>query len=187
MGGGGLRDGAAAPPTLQNSAKDQVSHRHLKYRKPTETEVDEFAEFFDEDNKEIEYNEQLGMGDSQEPDGQFITGTQEPEEDVDNSEHESATLEEESESDDEAALLAELEKIRAERAAMKASEKQSNSPQQSQSSVQENMFVSRGWDEEGVIFRKRTNRNQSQEKAKEFINDTVRSGYHQSFINRYVK
>ena len=98
--------------------------------------------------------------------------------------------------DDEAELLAELERIkkeRAEEAAKKQKEEQAEKEVQLQEEVARGnpllnqgpaFQVKRRWDDD-VVFK---NQARGEPKAqKRFINDTIRNDFHKRFLTRYIK
>ena len=99
--------------------------------------------------------------------------------------------------DDEEDLQAELEKIRAERAAAQTKKEQLDreSEQEEQrrkamkanpvTSIEENSAkVKRRWNDD-VVFRNQAR--DEPEVKKRFINDTIRSDFHRKFLQKYVK
>ncbi|AWP00225.1 Protein CWC15-like A isoform 3 [Scophthalmus maximus] len=116
--------------------------------------------------------------------------------------------EEDSDDDDTAALLAELEKIKKERAEeqerkereQKAEEERirmenilSGNPlinlagQQQQATQTQNTFrVKRRWDDD-VVFKNCAKGVDEARKEKRFVNDTLRSEFHKKFMEKYVK
>ena len=164
-GGGGLKDGVAAPPTLQTSSKDQPAHKKLKYNRDLVKgpDHDEHADFFDDD-----YQAALDTEPHADPvntDTDSVS-SDEPHKDSDQEEEESL-------SDQEEELMRELAKIRAER-------------QQQKPAASFDGLIQRRWEEEGVVFRKKQAPTGST-KEQGFINDTVRSDQHRAFMEKYVR
>lgn len=107
--------------------------------------------------------------------------------------------EEEESEDEEAELLAELERIKKEREAEAKRKEQEELRKQKEAEEEEMLTgnpllntsksgksfnIKRRWDED-VIFK---NQSRGEPKAvKRFINDTVRSDFHQKFLQRYIK
>jgi protein CWC15 len=116
------------------------------------------------------------------------------ESDLDNSDSD----EDDSDEDDEAALQAELAKIRAEREAAKTKEeqeiRQAEEERQQEAALMGNPLLNldaavstqkkRKWNEESVF------RNQAKDEPKlqkRFINDTVRNDFHKRFLNKFIR
>ncbi len=107
---------------------------------------------------------------------------------------------EDDDDDDEAELLAELERIKQERAEEKARQEDlvrqeqedgmrdevlhGNPLLQLEGQGQDAFAVKRRWDDD-VVFRNQT-RN-APKKQKRFINDTIRSDFHKRFLNKYIQ
>jgi len=102
--------------------------------------------------------------------------------------------------DEEAALQAELAKIRAERAASKAKEDaEAKAEEQAQleeaaltgnpllnsAGVPSSGRVKRRWNDD-VVFRNQA-RGEPEQNKKRFINDTVRNDFHKRFMNKFIK
>jgi protein CWC15 len=111
----------------------------------------------------------------------------------------SSDSDEDSDEDDTAELMRELEKIKAERAAATATrdaEQDEMARKESQAAaVSGNPLLAAGaaagsammrrrWDED-VVFRAQTATEPP--KKKRFINDTIRSDFHRSFLSKYIK
>eukprot|EP01093_Parvamoeba_rugata_P014510 TRINITY_DN4710_c0_g1_i1.p1 TRINITY_DN4710_c0_g1~~TRINITY_DN4710_c0_g1_i1.p1 ORF type:complete len:235 (-),score=-16.93 TRINITY_DN4710_c0_g1_i1:136-840(-) len=112
-----------------------------------------------------------------------------------------ADLEEEEDSsssseDEEAALMAELEKIRAERAreaASKEMEKRlAHEDEANEIAVRGNpllagdLAIKKKWHEE-TVFRNQALSAKADAKPKRFVNDTIRGDFHRKFMHRFVK
>lgn len=171
-GGGGLRDGSTAPPTLQHSSKDQVAHSKLKHIRPAIATPDSFASFFSSPQ-----SEELSLQDEDHHAHQHP-----PPLNTDSESDEEAEWENEDDEDDEAELLAELEKIRAERKAKETAMQQANPLLPSSTTL-----IKGRWEEEGVVFKRPSMSKDKEKEKKKFINDTIRSDYHRSFIDKFVK
>lgn len=174
-GGGGLRDGSTAPPTLQHSSKDQTAHTRLKYLEdlsPRDS-ADEEAFFRDEspdallkEDDGVDGADSDALGASEESAGAQGALLQ--------AGSDSGEASEADESEDEELLYKELQKIKAERAQKALAGPLATAP----------LVVKRRWEEEGVVFRKQAVKRAGE---KRFINDTTRSDYHRQFIDRYIK
>ncbi|XP_051002914.1 spliceosome-associated protein CWC15 homolog [Acomys russatus] len=113
-------------------------------------------------------------------------------------------LEEESDDDDTVALLAELEKIKKERAEEQARKEQEQRAEEERihmesilsgnpflnftgpSQPQANFKVKKMWDD-NVVLKELCKRYRCQKKDKRFVNDTLRSEFHKKFMEKYIK
>jgi len=99
--------------------------------------------------------------------------------------------EEDDDEDETAALLAELEKIKKERAEEKLRKERQQAAEEADLvrgnpllNAGSSFSVKRRWDED-VVFRNQT---RGEVKApKRFVNDTIRSDFHRKFLNKYIK
>ncbi|KAF2819271.1 Cwf15/Cwc15 cell cycle control protein [Ophiobolus disseminans] len=121
------------------------------------------------------------------------------EEDADDSsdESESSDDDDEDEEDETAALMRELEKIKKERAAVKAKEEAARAAEEDE---QREIDVARGnpllnsrdfamkrrWDDD-VVFKNQARGTEDRNKKKEFINDMLRSDFHKKFMSKYIR
>uniref|UniRef100_A0A8I3Q794 Spliceosome-associated protein CWC15 homolog n=2 Tax=Canis lupus familiaris TaxID=9615 RepID=A0A8I3Q794_CANLF len=119
-------------------------------------------------------------------------------------EDEGEDFEEESDDDDTSALLAELEKIKKERAEEQARKEQEQKAEEERirmenilsgnpllnltgpSQPQANFKVKRRWDDD-VVFKNCAKGVDDQKKDKRFVNDTLRSEFHKKFMEKYIK
>jgi protein CWC15 len=105
--------------------------------------------------------------------------------------------EDDDDEDDEEELQAELEKIKAERAAAQAKREVAEKEMQEETArgramkanplntIEENSSkVKRRWNDD-VVFRNQAR--DEPEQKKRFINDTIRSDFHRSFLHKYIK
>ncbi|XP_035898680.1 protein CWC15 homolog [Anopheles stephensi] len=106
-----------------------------------------------------------------------------------------------SDEDDTAALLAELNKIKQERAAETAKKEHSKQQEEERirmenilsgnpllnysSTAKAEMKVKRRWDDD-VVF-KNCARSEPEKKANQFVNDSLRSDFHKKFMDKYIK
>ncbi|CAI9176849.1 unnamed protein product [Rangifer tarandus platyrhynchus] len=129
--------------------------------------------------------------------------TQDAPEEVRNyEEDEDEDFEEESDDDDTAALLAELEKIKKERAEEQAKKEQEQKAEEERIRM-ENILsgnpllnltgpsqpqanFKRRWDDD-VVFKNCAKGVDDQKKDKRFVNDTLRSEFHKKFMEKYIK
>ncbi|XP_057347262.1 spliceosome-associated protein CWC15 homolog [Manis pentadactyla] len=119
-------------------------------------------------------------------------------------EDEDEDFEEESDDDGAAALLAELEKIKKERAEEQARKEQEQKAEEERiymenilsgnpllnltgpSQPQANFKVKRSWDDD-VVFKNCAKGVDDQKKDKRFVNDTLQSEFHKKFMEKYIK
>ncbi|CAO2596001.1 Spliceosome-associated protein CWC15 homolog, partial [Lemmus lemmus] len=106
-------------------------------------------------------------------------------------------FEEESDDDDTAALLAELEKIKKERAEEQARKEQEQKAEEERIHMENilsgnpllnlaNFKVKRRWDDD-VVFKNCAKGIDDQKKDKRFVNDILRSEFHKKFMEKYIK
>ncbi|CAG8625748.1 679_t:CDS:2 [Acaulospora colombiana] len=192
-------------PSLQYSSRDLAAHTKLKYRQPgqlTQEEIDSIdlrEELLKAEQEHFEKRQgDTNAVDQQEDRRRLLleaSALDKDDSDDDDSEEESESEEEEEEDDDTAALIAELEKIKKERAEEKARqelEKLEAEEQQKQEAaltgnpiLNKDFSVKRRWDDD-VIFKNQA-RGVDDKPKKRFINDTLRSDFHRKFMNKYVK
>uniref|UniRef100_A0A182MYF3 Protein CWC15 homolog n=1 Tax=Anopheles dirus TaxID=7168 RepID=A0A182MYF3_9DIPT len=114
---------------------------------------------------------------------------------------ESENSDSDSDEDDTAALLAELNKIKQERAAETAKKERSKQQEEERirmenilsgnpllnysSTAKAEMKVKRRWDDD-VVF-KNCARSEPEKKANQFVNDSLRSDFHKKFMDKYIK
>ncbi|XP_056670784.1 spliceosome-associated protein CWC15 homolog [Monodelphis domestica] len=214
-GGRGKGEGDLSQLSKQYSSRDLPSHTKIKYRQTTQNAPEEVC------NRnfrlELEERERVASREKNRdhPTREHITSSyvskkprldQIPDANLDADEpltDEDEDFEEESD-DDTAALLAELEKIKKERAEEQARKEEEqkaeeerirlenilsgnlllnlNGPSQSQA----NFKVKRRWDDD-VVFKNCAKRVDELKKDKIFVNDTLRSKYHKKFMEKYFK
>mmetsp|Transcript_35357 Transcript_35357/g.100095 ORF Transcript_35357/g.100095 Transcript_35357/m.100095 type:complete len:226 (-) Transcript_35357:66-743(-) len=200
-------------PSRQFSAKDQTSQTKMKFRQPGQASKGELEErdlkaeletkelkhqrekFNFEENKQDDLKLLESGGDGGGRPKMLVPKAIDADEDDDDADSNS----DDDDSDDEAELLAELERIkkeRAEEAARKEAEETEKEQQDKEEELRRgnpllqgvvgdtNFGVKRRWDED-VVFK---NQARGEPKAeKRFINDTIRSDFHRRFLNRYIK
>lgn len=119
--------------------------------------------------------------------------------DSDSSESSEEDSDESDDEDDTQALLAELNRIKRERAEEEARQEEEKAAQQNKIRMENilsgnpllnaggssNFKVKRRWDDD-VVF-KNCAKNEPKNKGKNFINDTLRSEFHKKFMNKYIK
>ncbi|GMH42743.1 hypothetical protein BSKO_10662 [Bryopsis sp. KO-2023] len=201
-------------PSRAYSAKDQPSHTKLKFRvegQQSKSEVkdrDLLLELEEKEQKhfEEERKKDLFLLESVERTGTSSKGAQKllvpkalDADDMDADDPDDSESEEDDSDDDEAELLAELERIkkeRAEEAEKKAEEEAERELKEKEEQLLRgnplvnrldggpSFSVKRRWDDD-VVFKNQT---RGEPKAKKrFINDTVRSDFHQRFLQRYIR
>lgn len=205
-------------PSKQVSAKNQAAQTKLKFRQegqsaPHELEKQDLKAKLEAQEREHFKKKGISFEDQRKQDLQLLEAAP-PEEgggggggrslmpyardaddvDADADDDDSS---DEDDSDDEAELKAELERIRAERAAeaeKRAAEEEAKRQEAIRSEVlggnplmangEVDFGVKRRWDED-VVFKNQT---RGEVKApRRFINDTVRSDFHRRFLERYIR
>ncbi|XP_053208495.1 spliceosome-associated protein CWC15 homolog [Panonychus citri] len=207
----------------QYSSRDLPSHLKLKYRQPGQGTSDELKN--KDFKRELEERERLAIAEKESRKGSSSSSSSSsstssasrlalpsskkikvevpvhdpdaddklPDEDEDED-----SDEEESDEDDTEELLAELNRIKKERAAEEA-KKEAERKQNEEKIRMENILrgnpllssnktefkVKRRWDDD-VVF-KNCARSESDNKNKTFINDTLRSEFHKKFMEKYIK
>uniref|UniRef100_A0A7S1SNE1 Cwf15/Cwc15 cell cycle control protein n=1 Tax=Tetraselmis chuii TaxID=63592 RepID=A0A7S1SNE1_9CHLO len=205
---GGMRIFAAS---TAHSAKDQAGQTKMKFRKigqgakgelkdrdlKAELEMKEAKHLRDKFDFEEEKQEDLKLLESGGDGGGRPKMLVPKAIDADESDDEEESDSDDDDSDDEAELLAELERIKKERAeeeARKAAEEASKAEQEKEEELRRgnpllhgtdaSFGVKRRWDDD-VVFK---NQARGEPKAqRRFINDTIRSDFHRRFLNRYIK
>ncbi|RHZ66641.1 hypothetical protein Glove_306g31 [Diversispora epigaea] len=193
-------------PTLQYSSRDLAAHTKLKYRQPGQTTREDLEN--SDLREELLKAEREHFGKKQ---GLLHSGEQEyaevrlrimheaatldKDDSDDDSEEDSESEEEEEDDDDTVALVAELEKIKRERAeekerlemdALEVEEREKREAALAGNPLLNKDFsVKRRWDDD-VIFKNQA-RGVEDKPKKRFINDTLRSDFHRKFMNKYVK
>ena len=216
MGGQNRGETSLSAMTKQYSSRDLVSHTKLKYRHIGQGTVEEVRS--QDLKRKLEEREEASKEKSDRKDrdrerqpksastfhsaqnksrtnnDQNVDADDPVEDESDNSSEE--------EDDDTAGLMAELQKIRTERAA-EATKKEFEQRQEEEriryqniqsgnplmnftnKAPKTNLRVKRRWDDD-VVF-KNCSRTETDKKIPEFINDTLRSDFHKKFMDRYIK
>ncbi|AWP00224.1 Protein CWC15-like A isoform 2 [Scophthalmus maximus] len=234
-GGRGKGEGDLSALSKQYSSRDLPGHTKIKYRQPTQDAPEEvrardFRRELEERERVVARDKTRERGPRVYTHGNFAEHTtsstssssssskrprldQIPAANLDaddplTDDDEDEDSEEDSDDDDTAALLAELEKIKKERAEeqerkereQKAEEERirmenilSGNPlinlagQQQQATQTQNTFrVKRRWDDD-VVFKNCAKGVDEARKEKRFVNDTLRSEFHKKFMEKYVK
>ncbi|MFT7800292.1 protein CWC15-like [Arapaima gigas] len=220
-GGRGKGEGDLSALSKQYSSRDLPGHTKIKYRQPTQDAPEEVRgrDF----RRELEERERVAVREktrergprehttsssssSKRPRLDQIPAANLDADDPLTDDDEDNDSEEDSD-DDTAALLAELEKIKKERAEeqerkereQKAEEERirmenilSGNPllnlggQQQMGQTQTSFTVKRRWDDD-VVFKNCAKGVDDSRKEKRFVNDTLRSEFHKKFMEKYVK
>eukprot|EP00210_Caulerpa_lentillifera_P008207 g7836.t1 len=197
-------------PSAAVSAKDLPGHLKLKFRTRgqhskadlkerdlrTELEIKERKHFEENRQKDLLLLEESSESQKHRP---LIPLAADADDEDEEEEDRNSDSEADESEDEEAELLAELERIKKEREReakkkeqeellkQKAAEEEemlTGNPLLNTSSKGKSFNIKRRWDED-VIFK---NQSRGEPKAvKRFINDTVRSDFHQKFLQRYIK
>ncbi|KAK9816718.1 hypothetical protein WJX72_004146 [[Myrmecia] bisecta] len=207
-------------PSTHKSAKDQAAHTKLKFRQEGQTPAGEqtketlrakLAErehtHFAKANN-IDFEEERGrdlklleappdVGGAGGTKAKVLVPKTLDADDEDGDQSESSDDDSDDDDDEEAELLAELERIKKERAE-EAARKEAEERAAAEKSLQEEVIrgnplvhqagpafqVKRRWDDD-VVFK---NQARGEPKAqKRFINDTIRNDFHRRFLSRYIK
>ncbi|KAB0797561.1 hypothetical protein PPYR_08554 [Photinus pyralis] len=202
-GGQGRGEKDLSAMSRQYSSRDLPGHTKLKYREHGQGTIDEnrARDFRKElEERESKRSRTLGQGDHNKrlKLDQLPAASLDADDPLD--EEESDTSEDE---DDMEALLAELHKIKKERA-MEQAKKEIEKRQEEERIRMENILsgnpllthyssgssksdhkVKRRWDDD-VVF-KNCARSEPEKKTNIFINDSLRSDFHRKFMEKYVK
>jgi len=207
-------------PSIQVSAKNLPGHTKLKFRQEGQNNIDELAkkdlraeleakershfskklgvDFEEERKKDIQLLEQSAGGEGGSKAPKALVPKAIDADDEDEPESGSSSDSDDDDEDDEAELLAELERIkkeRAEEAAKKAAEEAAKASKEKEKELMTgnpllalgadaSFAIKRRWDED-VVFK---NQSRGEAKAqKRFINDTIRSDFHKRFLTRYIR
>jgi len=205
-GGSGRGEGDLSALSKQYSSRDLPAHKSLKYREKGQGNQDDLRnrDFRRElEDRERQAKEKRDKGressssSSKRPRLEALSASNldadDPVDDDDDDEEE----EESDDEDDTASLLAELQRIKKERAqehAKKVAEKQAEEERIRMENIikgnpllntseKADFKVKRRWDDD-VVFK---NCARGDDKDKGFINDTLRSEFHKKFMEKYVK
>ncbi|KAA0716642.1 Protein CWC15 -like protein [Triplophysa tibetana] len=219
-GGRGKGEGDLSALSKQYSSRDLPGHTKIKYRQPTQDAPEEvrardFRRELEERERTVvkgrdrgarEHTTSSSSSSSKRPRLDQIPAANLDADDPLTDEDEDSDSGSDSD-DDTAALLAELEKIKKERAEeqerkdreQKAEEERirmenilSGNPllnlagQQPPPQIQNTFSVKRRWDDD-VVFKNCAKGVDESRKEKRFINDTLRSEFHKKFMEKYVK
>jgi len=210
QGGSGRSEKDLSAITKQYSSRDLPSHTKLKYRVPGQgTEEERKKKDF---RRELEDKERTTKKDSKVTFGgnnvvpskklKIDGGNLDADDPVDHSDGDTDTDSSDDE-DDTAALMAELQRIKKERAAETAKKEAEKRVEEERiraenilsgnpllnytsagSGAKADMKVKRRWDED-VVFKNCARADDGNKKG--FINDTLRSEFHKKFMEKYIK
>uniref|UniRef100_A0A8C8XZ10 Spliceosome-associated protein CWC15 homolog n=1 Tax=Panthera leo TaxID=9689 RepID=A0A8C8XZ10_PANLE len=195
-GGRGKGEGDLSQLSKQYSSRDLPSHTKIKYRQTTQDAPEEVRNR--DFRRELEERERAAAREknrdrptrehttsssvSKKPRLDQIPAANLDADDPLTDEDEDEDFEEESDDDDTAALLAELEKIKKERA-----EEQARKMMYMLSIfLVFCLLFSFRWDDD-VVFKNCAKGVDDQKKDKRFVNDTLRSEFHKKFMEKYIK
>lgn len=218
-GGRGKGEGDLSQLSKQYSSRDLPSHTKIKYRQATQEAPEELRNR--DFRRELEERERAAARDksrdrpardraasssgAKKPRLDQIPAANldadDPLTDEDDEDDEAA---DDSDEDDTAALLAELDKIKKERAEEQARKEQEQKAEEERIRM-ENILsgnpllhltgpaqpaasfkVKRRWDDD-VVFKNCAKGVDDQKKDKRFVNDTLRSEFHKKFMEKYIK
>ncbi|XP_053698238.1 protein CWC15 homolog [Sabethes cyaneus] len=217
-GGSGRGEKDLSALSKQYSSRDLPSHTKLKYRDPGQGTSEELRsrDFRDELEKRERDNKSGGKAGPSAPPSSVVRRAIESN-NANNSKRQkvdagpqnldaddpvdSENSDSDSDEDDTAALLAELNKIKRERA-QEATKKELEKRQEEERIRMENILsgnpllnyastakaelkVKRRWDDD-VVF-KNCARSEPEKKGSQFINDSLRSEFHKKFMDKYIK
>ncbi|ELR45704.1 Protein CWC15-like protein [Bos mutus] len=221
-GGRGKGEGDLSQLSKQYSSRDLPSHTKIKYRQTTQDAPEEvrnrdFRRELEERERAAAREKNRDRPTRDQISRSVVSNSFRPHESKharppcpsptprDHSDsHEDEDFEEESDDDDTAALLAELEKIKKERAEEQARKEQEQKAEEERirmenilsgnpllnltgpSQPQANFKVKRRWDDD-VVFKNCAKGVDDQKKDKRFVNDTLRSEFHKKFMEKYIK
>jgi len=207
-GGKGKGEGDLSALTKQYSSRDLPSHTKLKHRQAGQDSVEELRskDFRKEleDRERVVFREKNKERASRSSVNEPQTSSKRPrieqnrnldaDDPVDDSDEDSDDSDDE---DDTAELLAELQRIKKERAQEEARKEQEKKAVEERIRMeniisgnpllnsQANFKVKRRWDDD-VVFKNCAKGTEEHGKEKTFINDTLRSDFHKKFMEKYI-
>uniref|UniRef100_A0A914HGF1 Uncharacterized protein n=1 Tax=Globodera rostochiensis TaxID=31243 RepID=A0A914HGF1_GLORO len=193
-GGTGRNEGDLAKLSQQYSSRDMPSHMTLKYRQKGQAHPEEVVTKNlrrDIEERGIPANKKQRAEDS------ASVRNLDADEPLDELDEDDSDLDDDSEN--EAELMAELERIRKERAAERAS-REAKEREEQERIREENILhgnpllnpassefkVKRRWDDD-VVFKNCARGIDERKKTPSFINDAIRSEFHRKFMEKYIK
>ncbi|KAH7699342.1 CWC15 protein [Aphelenchoides avenae] len=211
-GGTGRNEGDLSKLSNQYSSRDMPSHKTLKYRQKGQAHPDEVRA--KDLRRELEEREQEGSSkdrdrrrESRDSESASLTpAAKKPKVDApptaaldaDDPLDELDTDEDDDDSDDDAELMAELERIKKERAAERAIKEEREREEQERIRAENILHgnpllapepdfkVKRRWDDD-VVFKNCAKGVDERKKEQHFINDAIRSEFHKRFMEKYIK
>uniref|UniRef100_A0A182Q6D1 Protein CWC15 homolog n=1 Tax=Anopheles farauti TaxID=69004 RepID=A0A182Q6D1_9DIPT len=217
-GGSGRGEKDLSALSKQYSSRDLPGHTKLKYRDQGQNTSEELRNRdFREELEKRERDNKQGKGSAvpaaarralEQGSGSSASGSSTKRQKLDAPQNldaddpvESENSDSDSDEDDTAALLAELNKIKQERAAETAKKERSKQQEEERirmenilsgnpllnysSTAKAEMKVKRRWDDD-VVF-KNCARSEPEKKANQFVNDSLRSDFHKKFMDKYIK
>uniref|UniRef100_A0A8V5FV64 Uncharacterized protein n=1 Tax=Melopsittacus undulatus TaxID=13146 RepID=A0A8V5FV64_MELUD len=204
-GGRGKGEGDLSQLSKQYSSRDLPSHTKIKYRQATQDAPEEVRNRdFRRELEEREQHTTSSSSVSKKPRlDQIPAANLDADDPLTDEDDEDEELED-SDDDDTAALLAELEKIKKERAEEQARKEQEQKAEEERirmenilsgnpllnltgpAQPQANFKVKRRWDDD-VVFKNCAKGLDESKKDKRFVNDTLRSEFHKKFMEKYIK
>ncbi|VDN07051.1 unnamed protein product [Thelazia callipaeda] len=203
-GGSGRNEGDLSKLSQQYSSKDMPSHTKLKYRQKGQGHSDDIRS--KDLRRELEEKEKAvgrerrsrGSGWNMQKKPRLessATNAQDEDEPYDDDLNENS----DSDEDDTAELMAELARIRKERALKKAQRDAALAEEQERirtehilhgnpllNSESTDFKVKRRWDDD-VVFKNCAKDIEERKKEQVFINDAIRSEFHRKFMEKYIK
>nr|DBA32476.1 TPA: hypothetical protein GDO54_000266 [Pyxicephalus adspersus] len=190
-GGRGKGEGDLSQLSKQYSSRDLPSHTKIKYRQATQDAPEEVRSR--DFRRELEERERVVVRDKNRDRPPRGKSNEDEDDDSD-----------EDSDDDTAALLAELEKIKKERAEEQARKELEQKAEEERIRMenilsgnpllnltgpvqpQATFKVKRRWDDD-VVFKNCAKGVDEMKKDKRFVNDTLRSEFHKKFMEKYIK
>ncbi|CAH3185977.1 unnamed protein product [Porites evermanni] len=207
-GGRGKGEGDLSALSKQYSSRDLPSHTKLKHRQAGQDTAEELRgrDF----RKDLEERERLAARERNKEKGSRYASEQpkrprldqpppsnlDADDPVDDDDDDDS--EESDDEDDTAELLAELQRIKKERAQEEARKEREKKEEEERIrmenimtgnpllNTQSNFKVKRRWDDD-VVFKNCAKGEDEKKKEQHFINDTLRSEFHKKFMQKYVK
>uniref|UniRef100_A0A182WCV9 Protein CWC15 homolog n=1 Tax=Anopheles minimus TaxID=112268 RepID=A0A182WCV9_9DIPT len=214
-GGSGRGEKDLSALSKQYSSRDLPGHTKLKYRDQGQSTTEELrSRDFREELEKRERDNKQGKGSAvpaarralEQSSGSVSGSTKrqklEAPQNLDADDPvDSENSDTDSDEDDTAALLAELNKIKQERAAETAKKERSKQQEEERirmenilsgnpllnysATAKAEMKVKRRWDDD-VVF-KNCARSEPEKKSNQFVNDSLRSDFHKKFMDKYIK
>ncbi|CAH3182338.1 unnamed protein product [Porites lobata] len=207
-GGRGKGEGDLSALSKQYSSRDLPSHTKLKHRQAGQDTAEELRSR--DFRKDLEERERVAARERNKEKGSRYTSEQpkrprldqpppsnlDADDPVDDDDDDDS--DESDDEDDTAELLAELQRIKKERAQEEARKEREKKEEEERIrmenimtgnpllNTQSNFKVKRRWDDD-VVFKNCAKGEDEKKKEQHFINDTLRSEFHKKFMQKYVK